>query len=595
MSEDYLSATRKCDMVMKGGITSGVVYPRAICRLARTFRFVNIGGTSAGAIAAAAAAAAEYARSRGSDRGFRRLETLADELAETNPLTKRSSLLSLFTPNRETAPLFDLLLLPLLNKRAAAARFAGSLFRHAPLTLLSLLPSIALVLLAARMHDRLLLLVTVLCALLLGVLSFAAATVGVLLRSLRCLPKNFFGLCSGSGAPYALTDWMTRMIDDVAGAEGKPLTFGDLRDAGVQLQIMTTSVTHGRPYLLPFSVGGFYFDPRELERLFPQTVMAQLLAGAAKRETSVDKGQLPEHLLPFPDEGDVPVVVAARMSLSFPLLISAVPLWVIDFTREVNQLAKKNSTQFLAERCWFSDGGISSNFPIHLFDQPLPRWPTFGLNLRQFGPDHERSDDEERNVWMIDRLSEGTAETLTRFEEGSVLQRIGGFVAAIIGTMQNWRDNVQTRVPGYRDRIVHVNHADDEGGFNLEMDRDAVLRLARRGEAAGERLRSRFDPDASEPSALGWETHRWTRYRSTMSLVVTLLDELRSAWTEESKDPFPEVVTRPHDNYQWSQPAHFETARQATDELLAVAAKYKRLFQNGAPKPTPDLRIVPKI
>ena len=51
---DYGSPTRTCDIVMKGGITSGVVYPHAICELAKTYRFVQVGGTSAGAIAAAA-------------------------------------------------------------------------------------------------------------------------------------------------------------------------------------------------------------------------------------------------------------------------------------------------------------------------------------------------------------------------------------------------------------------------------------------------------------------------------------------------------------------------------------------------------------
>jgi hypothetical protein len=50
--------TRYCDLVMKGGITSGIVYPNAVLALARDFRFKNIGGTSAGAIAAAASAAA---------------------------------------------------------------------------------------------------------------------------------------------------------------------------------------------------------------------------------------------------------------------------------------------------------------------------------------------------------------------------------------------------------------------------------------------------------------------------------------------------------------------------------------------------------
>src|SRR5690349_6276450 len=47
-----------CDLVMKGGITSGIIYPNAVIALAREYRFKNIGGTSAGAIAAAAAAAA---------------------------------------------------------------------------------------------------------------------------------------------------------------------------------------------------------------------------------------------------------------------------------------------------------------------------------------------------------------------------------------------------------------------------------------------------------------------------------------------------------------------------------------------------------
>ena len=48
---------------MEGGTTSGVVYPLAICELATDFRFRNVGGASAGAIAAALTAAAELGRS----------------------------------------------------------------------------------------------------------------------------------------------------------------------------------------------------------------------------------------------------------------------------------------------------------------------------------------------------------------------------------------------------------------------------------------------------------------------------------------------------------------------------------------------------
>lgn len=66
-----------CDMIMKGGITSGVVYPRAACWLATRFRFRQIGGASAGAIAAAAVAAAESGRRVG---GFPKLYALPTEL-----------------------------------------------------------------------------------------------------------------------------------------------------------------------------------------------------------------------------------------------------------------------------------------------------------------------------------------------------------------------------------------------------------------------------------------------------------------------------------------------------------------------------------
>ena len=61
VGEDRLkqdSQIKKCDIVMKGGITSGVVYPGAVAEIAKAFNLKGIGGTSAGAIAAAAAAAA---------------------------------------------------------------------------------------------------------------------------------------------------------------------------------------------------------------------------------------------------------------------------------------------------------------------------------------------------------------------------------------------------------------------------------------------------------------------------------------------------------------------------------------------------------
>src|SRR3954469_15915406 len=69
----------ECDLVMKGGITSGVVYPLAVCELATVYRLRSVGESSAGAIAAAAAACAELGRATG---GFEKLARLPHQLTE---------------------------------------------------------------------------------------------------------------------------------------------------------------------------------------------------------------------------------------------------------------------------------------------------------------------------------------------------------------------------------------------------------------------------------------------------------------------------------------------------------------------------------
>jgi len=76
---------KKCDLIMKGGVTSGVVYPRAITELSKYYQFSSIGGTSAGAIAASIAAAAEYARANGRADAFATVEQLPTFLGGESP------------------------------------------------------------------------------------------------------------------------------------------------------------------------------------------------------------------------------------------------------------------------------------------------------------------------------------------------------------------------------------------------------------------------------------------------------------------------------------------------------------------------------
>ena len=101
---DYSAPTLECDMIMKGGITSGVVYPLTVCKLAQRYRLRGIGGTSAGAIAAALAAAAEYRRGHeptDPSAGFRMLRIAADGVSQ--------KLAGLFQPHPHARGIFAVL------------------------------------------------------------------------------------------------------------------------------------------------------------------------------------------------------------------------------------------------------------------------------------------------------------------------------------------------------------------------------------------------------------------------------------------------------------------------------------------------------
>src|SRR5580658_1851846 len=135
-----------CDIVMKGGITSGVVYPLALVSLAQEYRFSNIGGTSAGAIAAAAAAAAEYGRHT-EGAGFDRLAKIPNEVGV--------NLLAMFQPTPVLKPLFDIFVAALKAKGKIALVFAvmwAAVSGYFASALLGLLPGVAVLVVARVYH-----------------------------------------------------------------------------------------------------------------------------------------------------------------------------------------------------------------------------------------------------------------------------------------------------------------------------------------------------------------------------------------------------------------------------------------------------------
>src|SRR5712672_42545 len=563
-----------CDIVLKGGITSGVVYPLALVSLAEKYRFSNIGGTSAGAMAAVAAAAAEYGRHI-ENAGFDRLARIPGELGP--------NLLSMFQPTPALKPLFDIFVAAVKAKTktgriiAITGAAVGGYWLSA---LLGLLPGglVALIALAIGGGTGF-----VAFGLLLALTGLVAGVVWRMVKAANTdLVGSDFGLCPGVRQPYSsrdgFTDWLARLIDEAAGNEtGRPLTFGDLAAPpdgrpAIQLAMMTTSLMAKRPYTLPMPEDHlFVFEKSEWDRIFPERVMA-FLTTQCDRFTP-PAGEAGEYYH-FPDPARLPLIVGARMSLSFPLLISAVPLWRRDFT--LLEEAERNKLR----RCLFSDGGLSSNFPIHFFDRLLPNTPTFAISLDDYDEKRNRDD-----VWLPSSSGSGSQLPVQAFDG------IGGFLMRLLMSAKDWQDNLQSTLPGYRERIAHVVLKPDEGGLNLAMDEATIRKLVNCGEQAGETLRDEFDLDG----------HRWRRFLVAMARMEETLDEVAKAY--EGVPGGPEAFGDFLKRYSGETASYRQDATRLAEmlkrgaELAASGAAWRAtptIREGNIPKPATNLRITPK-
>lgn len=625
MSEGGGEPRRYCDLVMKGGITSGLVYPQAVIELARTYRFKSIGGTSAGAIAAAFSAAAALGERRkaaaGSPGGFGRLERTAKELSSPGrifslfqpvPALRRAYRLLVRLSAKPPKPVVMALVLlgsvamaPIAFVAALLVLLGGSfLIAGWPGVAAAALPSLA-------------------CSAALAVYRAASGTADR-------LRDNLLGMCPGtSQSPDrgpALSDWMHTEIRALAGVgegDGPPVLFEDLWNAPaygdetppgagermLSLEVITTDVSHSEPRTLPFARGTLWFRDDQMRRLFPATVVDAMIA--ADGTTVADGAGRTYYRLPR--AGKLPLVVAARMSLSFPLLICAVPLWeqhflsrgvspglapatdaagkpatLVEATEALTSASDETASTapFEMRVCWFTDGGVSSNFPLHLFDAPMPRWPTFAINLVYPPADAPPS---ASPVSLPSGNNQGWRPRYNGIERDGGFQAVGAFILGIVATMQNWRDLLQGRAPGYRDRIAQIEVAPEEGGMNLDMPPPVLEALAGKGRLAGEALKG-FD----------FENHFWVRYRNLQAALERYGIDLTKAFRgapagaeeayERARDGVPNVGPYPLNVGQAR-----EAARRINELLQELDdwADWDGSLADGAPNPPPALRIVP--
>ena len=311
--------------------------------------------------------------------------------------------------------------------------------------------------------------------------------------------------------------------------KGRHLTFRDLHDApipagleyllgdaprSIDFRAVTTCLTFNRPFEFPLSDPVLAYDVEEWKDLFPQSVLDQM-QNASEQLTKSEPDEFniknfeKAGKLPLPTS-DLPIIVAARLSLSFPLLFSAIPLWAVN----------KNKIGDPVERVWFSDGGITSNFPVHRFDSIYPRWPTLGINFKSTNEDgkplRKSLLNGEKYIYMNSNRDEGVVDMWSSIvQEGKSQKSFFAFLFSIFRSAQNWHDNAFLRLPAFRDRVAEVWLKQDEGGLNLNMPSNVVDALTARGTEAGTDLTARYAKlDAGDK--MSWEGHKWARFRSGM-------------------------------------------------------------------------------
>lgn len=612
---------QECDVILKGGVTSGIVYPKFIHQLAQSYHFKKIGGTSAGAIVAGLTAAAEYGRRfNNNPDSFQQLAAIPEELGRQNDATGHTNLFSLFHPHESFRTLYELILLVIQVSTTSTSsvlvrltlivksllRYLWSHYRA------EILIIIALWVVSISIFSMIHILVSPLAVLSFSV--YAAFCAVILAIATVCarlcyqflgLPQNFYGICSGidtrepqpllysllSGRQSPtisgpLTSWLNLKINILAGKSvtGDPLTFGEIWQTPSEKQIefvaLSTCLTEGKPYQLPFRNTQFYFKKEDFNKLFPKPVMDYLTRNIPEKQ----------EFIPLPNNEALPLVVVIRMSLSFPLLLSAIPLY-----KEVQHRQTGKTTM---RKTWFSDGGIVSNFPIHLFDDILPLRPTFGVNLSPY-PAGENSG-SPLDYWLPEKNNPDdctyTADCWNYFQgknnnDGTII----GFLFSIINAMQNWVDRTQIEVPGYRDRIVHIFLNSAEGGLNLDMSPEIITKISQRGKDAAKLLIQHYHQNPPPDIQTTWKNHCWVRYRTTMALLERALYQIDQGYNSTAL--YPSLIQSPPSYpFTHASPSEITAAtREITNIVSSYTSQQFTFYDANIPKPKPRIRIRPDL
>jgi len=418
-----------------------------------------------------------------------------------------------------------------------------------------------------------------------------------------------------------LVEWVAERIDDLAGipagAERRALTFGDLWSGSIEergpadnarvrraalepehrtinLVLVATDLSERRAYRFPQPpaeraerTGGarLLFCEACLAAVLPHRVVTQMVKAAPSTDTD---HYCPRHsvgvLRELPEPWDLPVVAAVRMSAATPGLLRAVPLYTIQ--------EQPDGADTTVRTHWLADGGVAGNVPVSYFDALLPRWPTFGVNVR--GGDGE--DDAPGP-----RLRMPAQDAAPARREVRDVRSGAGLAAAVLDTVLGGRDATQAELPGFRGRLALIRRAAGERGRAFLLADAAVLSLALDGLAAGTALRDRFTgSDDDVPGQTQTDRYRWIRLRMalreyrTMSLDIgarlPLYRDLASVYHVPAAlgEWFDPPLAPAERDPVWAEAVTVVTTLRA----LSTGGVLDFDVDRGAPPVDPDLRMV---
>jgi len=225
-----------------------------------------------------------------------------------------------------------------------------------------------------------------------------------------------------------------------------------------------------------------------------------------------------------------------------------------------------------------TDGGISSNFPIHMFDAPLPSRPTFAFSLESL--DCAPSEVASRVLLPADAM------TGLGVQIGEI-NSLADFAAGVFYSAKDWQDQLLGGITGQRERIAKIFLGPGEGGLNLDMKPEMSRALMSYGLAAGRLFTS---------GQFSFDEHRWRRLLAFYRNSTEWIDRASPVWNSDYRGWFVGYAAHPV-SYKLSGRTR-NALKAAVDVMLVDPPPEHRLgtkiVKNRFPRRVGRLRNVPE-